>query len=1081
MTGAPRTRFVHATKQSKHFFFVVVPKITSSNLPSGPDFVDRYCYNPGDKWAGGSAVIPVTVTSNGELARCPEFGRSCFDTVEDALEACGPFEALGRFDACFGAIMLDVMYFLVASKTEIAMELPFGPVAYRILETQWVAAPLPDVPKLHVSDRDHRRLKEFAQHSFHPGCYYSDEADLSLPFPFVSSGIVGGGGGTRQQAAKSHTTAFPPPPPPDFCGDWSHNLRKPFHAIALDAACSVMMSGFIAEHRLGLEDGQLLRLQLIGHKNHRNPGPRYYGRGLNHGLNAAGNDHVYELVVWRYVSTPSTSSGDAGAALSSAQGGEEVKSVHDDPESPPSGPPQLSPDETDGGRLSPRRGRAHGVKLAGGHRSNPSQRLCIEFMRHVILRGTIPVHWTSEIPSGLGEATMHFDPDTDNVTAGSVPYFQSVFRQLNSFAACDASNATPDVIQELCAAGVLDGRGGSAAGSQPQVALRCISLLRQSSNPGEEELSRHFVDAVRKAVSAFSTASRPPSKSLGTATPPPPDVAPLAPPSPSANAGTSLVNSQLFCANSSSGRLELAHVDWLNLVKQYHTEMAVGIFWQHAVPFLLELHGPPSPSSPTQMSPGMSPAISPRSRSPARFSSVSSAAEQFKMSPSHSPVVTAGTLTRSGVVSISSVQTNFIRVNCADSLDRTNLGCFFISLQVVMEMLKTMNVSLGSFVDQSPVKAASDSDSADDEDDKSGHSAAPAEALSLDESTMMDASPQRRASAVSQRSTNRFRPPFLRSWSEVRDPRRCPPAVVRALAEMFVANGDAVAMMYTNSAALHTNLMRKLAGMKPAKANAVISAQRRYENVFEDRKKFRHVEILLGRNIELHLPSLSPAYFVRPIPYAFWSSALVLTGVPRGATRSEIESALRDLWDQVVIPAATPRVKCGSSAICMRVFLEKVISDEEALDTEGFLVANSSVVFPAEGISEELLATECGADPEEESCKGKTTTSGAQVCAMEKSEGFCDVQSTDAVAVVEFDQDTCRIVDVVGLYLACVPGHSVTLPRYGGAVLEMHRYAFPIDREDGSSKSIAASASDAVKKAAHTLRSGFKSLVRGLN
>lgn len=1121
MTGAPRSRFIHTTKQSKHYLFVTVPKITSGNAPSGSEFVDRYCYNPGDKWAGGSAVIPLTVTSNGELARCPEFGRSAFDSIDEALVACGPFDGhIDRYDACFGAILLDMMYFLVAAKTEVAMELPFGPVAHRIVATQWVAVALPGVPKLHVSDRDHRRLKEFAQHSFHPGCYYSDEADLSLPFPFVSSGIVGGGKKTTAATSHHPSTAASPgssssssstaPSPPELHSDWSHHLRKPFDAIALDGACSVMMSGFIAEHRLGLEDGQLLRVQLIGHKNHHNPGPRYYGRGLNH-ANAAGNDHVYELVVWRYASLPSADS-PAGTPLS--------------PSKPTTTPSVTDDGDEESGRQSPNRARGHAVKMESSNSSNPSQRMSIEFMRHVILRGTIPVHWTTElVATGLGEASMHFDKNIDKVLAGTVPYFQNVFRALNSFAACDASNATSEVIESIVRA---HEESSSSSSSGPQVSLRCISLLRQSSSPGEEELARYFVDAVRKAVMSFSSSSNP-SRHRGATN----AAAGTTSPATDAPLGTDVSlhphhhPKNPFSSTCNSGRLELAHVDWLNLVKQYQTEMAVGIFWQHAVPFLLETHGSSNNASPQNASPSQSPAVSPRASGPpgGNFSSGISAMHQHQqpahqqppLTPEHAstqnPLVTSGTLSRGGVVNITSVQTNFVRVNCADSLDRTNLGCFFTSLQVMMDMLRGMNVSFESFVDQCPVPAASDdSDSGDDEDGKKGSggsnaAAAPAAALSLDESMMMDASTaQKRPSALTQRATNRFRPPFLRSWGEVRDHRRCPPAVIRALSEMFVSNGDTVAMMYTNSAALHSNLMRKLAGMKLAKSNAVISAQRRYENVFEDRKKFRHVELLLGRNIELHLPSVSPAFLVRPLPYESWSSALVLTGVPSNATRQDVETALRELWDTVVVPAlGENQVKCSSSAICMQVFLETALIDEESVDTEGFLVTNSSVVF--QNIPAELVATErADADDEDASTirrrRQSTFTSAADIPIVSPpgsatpnttspssattgggvgAEGFCDVEASDCVAVVEFDQDTCRVVDVVSHLMAHVPGHTVALRhKHQGVVMQMHRYTFPMEKDD-STKSIASSASDAVKKAANSLRSGLKSLVRGLN
>lgn len=982
MGAAPKKRFYVAVKGGRVYFFVVVPKratVAPASRSPASESTGLATQLPSihSAWDAGSATVPLKLSCNGELLYCPELPRSSFESFQQAAEECGPFEAVDEYAACFGAVLLDKFYLLVAAKVELAMELPFGDVVHRVLETKWVGVTVPQVPKVLVDDRDARRLKEFALHSHHAGFYYSDEADLSLPFPF---------------SAASRSAAIAPPLP-DLACDWSYHLRKPFDRVGMGVACSALIRGFVGEQRLGMQDGQIVRMQLIGRQNHMNPGPRYYGRGLNH-ADAAGNDHTYEYVMWRYVDeAPDANLDDYSAPVS--------------PSSSSLSPP-----------LSPR--RKHTATVVRGLRGG-QQRTAIEFTRHTILRGTIPVHWTTEIPTGIGEGVVHFDPDPNKVTKGSAAYFRKVFQNISAFVAHDQAR--------LARQAVLEPESGTLLETMPHACLRCVNMLRQSSNPPEEALSRRFVDAVRRAAAELD--------------------------------GDLPIRSG--ASTSSNSSIELAHVDWLNLIKEYRMETAVGTLWQNIVPFLA-----PAAQSNAEggadsgldgvsaaVSSAVSPSMSPRASPVHCLQSARQARD--------SPLVSHGTLGKGMQPAFSSVQTNFVRVNCADSLDRTNLGCFFTCLQASLEMLAQMQVSFDDFIDDTPIPALPGDSSSDSDAD-----AQPAAGLDIpDEAVLLgitevqvssSGSPRKGPSATAQRSTNRFRQPFLRSWNDIRDGRRCPPAVARALCELFVGNGDTVAMMYTNSAALHSNVLRTIAGMKQAKSNAVISAQRRFENVFEDRKKFRHLEVLLGRNIELHFPSLSAVYLLRPLPYASWGWSLVVAGIPRGATAADIEESLREHWDAVVVPnvqsssgQVLPLV--DSTSLCMHVVVEDAAVDSDVLNKEAFVVNSSVVVFH-----------------QQQAPAGEGDELG--------DEGFYDIANGDYVAVVEFDEDTCKVVDVVSLFLA--HRAQISLTRFPSAQLTLRSYEYPMDRTDGT-KSIATSASDAMKKAANSLKSGFKNLVRGLN
>eukprot|EP01061_Rhynchopus_euleeides_P029683 TRINITY_DN4892_c0_g1_i1.p1 TRINITY_DN4892_c0_g1~~TRINITY_DN4892_c0_g1_i1.p1 ORF type:complete len:1142 (+),score=161.28 TRINITY_DN4892_c0_g1_i1:254-3427(+) len=142
------------------------------------------------------------------------------------------------------------------------------------------------------------------------------------------------------------------------------------------------------------------------------------------------------------------------------------------------------------------------------------------------------------------------------------------------------------------------------------------------------------------------------------------------------------------------------------------------------------------------------------------------------------------------------VQRGVYRFNCADSLDRTNLACFYYCVQIVNEATRWL-------AHEGP-----------NEDDWG--------------MMMMD---------------------HDRALGQM------PKQMVETLASTFVNNGDVCAMIYCNSPAMHSGRLRGLAAddekQKKKKSNLEIAISRRYQNQFTDQKRTRCLYTFLGRDTAL--------------------------------------------------------------------------------------------------------------------------------------------------------------------------------------------------------------------------------------
>ncbi|OHS94781.1 SacI like proteiny domain containing protein [Tritrichomonas foetus] len=145
-------------------------------------------------------------------------------------------------------------------------------------------------------------------------------------------------------------------------------------------------------------------------------------------------------------------------------------------------------------------------------------------------------------------------------------------------------------------------------------------------------------------------------------------------------------------------------------------------------------------------------------------------------------------------------QDSFIRVNCMDSLDRTNVGCFFYCVYSLIHNFNRTE-SIPTY-DQ---------------------------LMSLEEE--------------------------LRVF----------------LANAFIAIGDTVSFLYTNTPACMTTTFSQLAGIENKTASdSSIAMQRRYQNFLKDKTRQKSIDSFLGLKFEKHSDlfcvSTFPASFLHPLP-----------------------------------------------------------------------------------------------------------------------------------------------------------------------------------------------------------------------
>eukprot|EP00759_Apiculatamorpha_spiralis_P024344 PhF_6_TR27883/c0_g1_i1/m.40827 len=138
-------------------------------------------------------------------------------------------------------------------------------------------------------------------------------------------------------------------------------------------------------------------------------------------------------------------------------------------------------------------------------------------------------------------------------------------------------------------------------------------------------------------------------------------------------------------------------------------------------------------------------------------------------------------------------QKGVLRINCLDSLDRTNMVSFLLMLKVVPELCRLVGVGGTAFVGSpTPYPCA-------------------------------DANMEKLKSCYGK-------------------------SLIHNLVVLFIANGDVLSHLYTGTAAMFTQNLRSFTSDLPTPLNDVlISIQRRISNVLEDARRTRQYDLLLGK------------------------------------------------------------------------------------------------------------------------------------------------------------------------------------------------------------------------------------------
>lgn len=636
--------------------------------------------------------VILEVTENGELMISPWFSSSDLHSFSEAYRALDlhQTDTVLEFPVAFGCLLLDKLYVLVATEVEKGASLPCGGIIWRVTQTLWVPLVLPGGELLGMTSSDRSRLQEFQDYNHSSGYYYSENANLELPFPFT----------------RSEKACFP-----NLHCNWSEKISQSIIRAGVTGYNISLIRGFVGEQVLVTNLGEKLHILLLGRQNKCNPGPRYYGRGLDSNA-AAGNEHFYEYVMWKESS--------------------------------------------------------HSVAYA----------------KHILFRGTVPLYWATE---GV-ESQMVFDPK--RVFTGTETYFHKLFYTAKKNMELESSSVEID--PRIC----------------------CLNLLRQDAQQQESLLTAYFNEGVQRTKKNLSV-------------------------------------------SFSQGYLDICSFDWLSFSKTFGIQAAVEELWRKVIPFLIT-------STSHQDSP-----------------------------------MSLGLIDSSGVVDRLLSQSRFLRINCADSLDRTNLGCFFVCLQCTVGMLSVLQVLPTAFQSEPEIPLLTSREAACKYPSfaSEGKSSVPA--------------------------------PYLTTWDDVVSGKKVASAVVRALAQLFTANGDCVARLYTNSAAMHGNLLRTISGAKYSTANALIATQRFFENTFEDRKKNRNLDLLLGENRTTYFSSQCWVFFTLPLPRRQWSQAVVCSGILRGTTSDHLCTVVEEIFQ---------KKRIDSSAV-IRICLQHEDSPPDKAENDGPRIA----------------------------------------------------------------------------------------------------------------------------------------------
>ncbi|CAG9465811.1 unnamed protein product [Pedinophyceae sp. YPF-701] len=241
--------------------------------------------------------------------------------------------------------------------------------------------------------------------------------------------------------------------------------------------------------------------------------------------------------------------------------------------------------------------------------------------------------------------------------------------------------------------------------------------------------------------------------------------------------------------------------------------------------------------------------------------------------------VAAGTCAPGGAPEVERHQRGLLRLNCADSLDRTNAASFFIAV------LALVMAGGEAGVDVSPAAAASAAGQLSgmhgsrstpnfrpvDRAASAARMPAPVSVLPDGWEARVDPATGRTFYIDHNNKTTSWSPPVhaaaappeaaagpaaaaaVGGWTVDAARAAVRADALLAMSEMFLINGDLHAMFYTGSRAMHSGVLSLLNGNNNGRfrgvsgaANLSISLQRRYQNVVMDASRQLQMELFLG-------------------------------------------------------------------------------------------------------------------------------------------------------------------------------------------------------------------------------------------
>ena len=232
---------------------------------------------------------------------------------------------------------------------------------------------------------------------------------------------------------------------PDQEWVWNDALSAPLRALGIPGACPPLLQGLAESRRLADARGIEWRLAVFGRRSSSHPGTRYLARGLNAHA-APGNEVEMEQLVWR--------KGGADVDVTEV-GTTEAGATEEGLNAAESRSGSASADSANGN-----------VSSASGASAGPDG-ATVRWSSYVWRRGSVPIRWRQEIKQSIGEAEIYVAEE--NPYQGTGKYFSRLSRCY---------------------------RPGDA-GSSEGFPVTCVNLLRCAPGKPELLLSEHFHEAVR--------------------------------------------------------------------------------------------------------------------------------------------------------------------------------------------------------------------------------------------------------------------------------------------------------------------------------------------------------------------------------------------------------------------------------------------------------------------------------------------------------------------------------------------------------------------------------------------------------